>query len=264
MSYTLGNDLSGSFEGAGGIGGLLGRSHGYSSGSWSGHNFYHADGNGNVTMLIDNAGTPNVTATYRYDPYGNSITATGTNAANNVYRFSSKEFHVNSGMYYYGYRFYDPNLQRWLNRDPISELGFETLPRRGWGKNDDLNLYDYVHNSPISYQDPYGLSLWSRIKDFFKDLCHGGKEAAKDKAKDVITDKAKELFAEIFGGDIEEAKGACEAIKSEGPDSMPPGIWEMTCQQCAAFKCAMASATIVAAKNCLENKFARCAGGKLP
>jgi hypothetical protein len=48
--YTQGNDLSGSVEGAGGIGGLLGRSHGYSSGSWSTHNHYHADGNGNVTF----------------------------------------------------------------------------------------------------------------------------------------------------------------------------------------------------------------------
>ncbi len=51
-------------------------------------------------MLTDNAGTPNVTATYRYDPFGNTITTTGTNAANNVYRFSSKERHANSGMYY--------------------------------------------------------------------------------------------------------------------------------------------------------------------
>src|SRR5438094_5567000 len=115
VSYTRGNDLSGSLEGVGGIGGLLARSHGYSSGSWTGHNFYHADGGGNITMLIDNAGTPNVTATYRYDPFGNSISATGTNAVNNVYRFSSKERHAGSGMYYYGYRFYDPNLQRWPN-----------------------------------------------------------------------------------------------------------------------------------------------------
>jgi RHS repeat-associated protein len=56
---------------------------------------------------------------YRYDPFGNTISSSGTLASANVYRFSSKEIHVNSGMYYYGYRFYDPNLQRWINRDPI-------------------------------------------------------------------------------------------------------------------------------------------------
>jgi len=144
FSYTRGIDLSGTWESAGGIGGLLARSHGYSSGSWTGHNFYHADGNGNITMLIDNAGTPNVTASYRYDPFGNSISATGTNAVNNVYRFSSKERHAGSGMYYYGYRFYDPNLQRWLNRDPIEEMG-------------GINLYTYVANTPISFADLFGL-----------------------------------------------------------------------------------------------------------
>src|SRR5438045_5260769 len=95
-------------------------------------------------MLIDNAGTPNVTASYRYDPVGNSISATGTNAVNNVYRFSSKERHASSGMYYYGYRFFDLNLQRWPNRDPIGELG-------------GFNLYGFVRNQPVTTYDRYGL-----------------------------------------------------------------------------------------------------------
>src|SRR5438045_6658077 len=94
-------------------------------------------------MLIDNAGTPNVTASYRYDPFGNSISTTGTNAVNNVYRFSSKERHANSGMYYYGFRVYDPILQRWLNRDPLQEQG-------------GLNLYRFASNAPTIEVDPYG------------------------------------------------------------------------------------------------------------
>jgi len=49
------------------------------------------------------------------------------------------------GLYYYLYRFYDPNLQRWLNRDPIQE----------WG---GLNLYEFVANSPIDDGDYYGLA----------------------------------------------------------------------------------------------------------
>src|SRR4029077_4621492 len=52
VSYTRGTDSSGTLEGAGGIGGLLSRSHGYSSGNWSTHYYYHADGNGNVTYLV--------------------------------------------------------------------------------------------------------------------------------------------------------------------------------------------------------------------
>src|SRR5439155_26740489 len=99
VSYTRGSDLSGSFEGAGGIGGLLARSHAYQSGngSWTNHNYYHADGGGNVTYMVDT--NQNTMASYRYDPFGNKMSSSGTLASANVYRFSSKEVHVNSGMY---------------------------------------------------------------------------------------------------------------------------------------------------------------------
>ncbi len=48
VSYTRGNDLSGSLEGTGGIGGSLARSDQYASGNWGRHACYFADGNGNV------------------------------------------------------------------------------------------------------------------------------------------------------------------------------------------------------------------------
>ncbi len=145
VSYTRGTDLSGTLEGAGGIGGLLGRSHGYSAGNWSTHNYYHADGNGNVTYLVNNSQT--LAASYRYDPYGNLISQSGTLASANVYRFSSKELHVNSGLYYYGFRFYDPNTQRWLNRDPLEE----------WG---GINLYVISANAPTTDVDIDGLTIY--------------------------------------------------------------------------------------------------------
>ena len=68
VTYARGLDLSGTRAGAGGMGGLLARSHGYSSGTWSSHNFYHADGNGNVTALVNSSGA--LQASYKYDPYG--------------------------------------------------------------------------------------------------------------------------------------------------------------------------------------------------
>jgi RHS repeat-associated protein len=144
VGYTRGTDLSGSLEGAGGIGGMLARSHGYSSGNWSTHNFYHADAGGNITYMIN--GGQSMVASYRYDPYGNTISSSGSLAGANVYRFSSKEIHGYTGMYYYGYRWYDPNLQRWLNRDPIHERG-------------GYNLYQSVLNAPPNYVDPDGRLL---------------------------------------------------------------------------------------------------------
>lgn len=150
VSYTRGTDLSGSLEGAGGIGGLLSRSHGYSSGTgnWSTHNAYHADGNGNITYLVNSSQT--LAASYRYDPFGNTTASSGSLASANVYRFSSKEIHVKSGLYYYGYRFYDPNAQRWLNRDPIAEEG-------------GINLYGFVANNPIGFIDLEGLGYGNPV-----------------------------------------------------------------------------------------------------
>ena len=143
VSYTRGTDLSGTMEGAGGIGGLVARST-YSGGTWTAHHFYFADGNGNITYMTD--GSQALAAKYRYDPFGNTISSSGSLASANVYRFSSKEVHVASGMYYYGYRFYDPNLQRWLNRDPIQE----------WG---GINLYGFVRNDPMTTVDLLGLQF---------------------------------------------------------------------------------------------------------
>jgi len=142
VSYTRGVDLSGSMQGAGGIGGLLARTDG------SGSAFYHADGNGNITMLIDSSG--NQLAKYLYDPYGNTLGMWGTLASANTYRFSSKEFDLTAGLYYYGYRYYQPNLQRWLNRDPIEEQG-------------GINLYTFLNNDIVNEIDKLGLQGWVKI-----------------------------------------------------------------------------------------------------
>ncbi len=86
-AYTRGNDLSVSLEGAGGIGGLLGRTK-YVSGSPTSSALYFSDGNGNVTSLINT--NSSMAASYRYDPFGNVISKSGSLADANVYRFSKR------------------------------------------------------------------------------------------------------------------------------------------------------------------------------
>ncbi len=103
------------------------------------------DINGNITALLDNHPTAAATsATYRYDPYGRLLASDGGMAAANLYRFSSKEVQANSGLYYYGFRYFDPVTQRWLNRDPLEE-------------DSGINLYGFVLNRPIGLVDPFGL-----------------------------------------------------------------------------------------------------------
>jgi len=165
VSYVRGLDLSGSMEGAGGIGGLLARSSGYqsASGAWTSHALYHADGGGNVTFLSPSTYSGTLTR-YSYDAYGRSVFATGPLAAANVYRFSSKELHAPSGHYYYGFRFYDPQAQRWINRDPLGEEG-------------GVNLYGFVGNGPIGAVDPDGRWPWDVSEVEWKRLSeqHGAR-----------------------------------------------------------------------------------------
>lgn len=141
ITYTRGNDMSGRLQGAGGIGGLFARTT-HASLTVLSSAYYHADGNGNITALVNGSG--NRVAQYHYDPYGNLLAASGPLAEANQYRFSSKEWHANAGLYYYGFRFYEPNLQRWLNQDPIEEEG-------------GINLARFVRNNPINETDYFGL-----------------------------------------------------------------------------------------------------------
>lgn len=148
MSYTRSLDLSGTLEGAGGIGGLLARTaHTGANGVTLTHAFYHADGNGNITHLINPDRT--LGASYVYDPDGRTLSSSGTLAAANTYRFSSKDWMAASGLYYYGYRFYDPMVQRWPNRDPLGELG-----------RDGPNIYAFVRNCPTDRVDRDGMESW--------------------------------------------------------------------------------------------------------
>ncbi len=113
IQYFWGNDLSGTLQGAGGVGGLLAVS--------IGGQFYLPclDANGNVTAYIDESGT--VVASYEYDAFGDTIAQTGSHADAFRFRFSTKYHDPETGLYYYGRRFYDPPRGRWLNRDPIEE-----------------------------------------------------------------------------------------------------------------------------------------------
>jgi RHS repeat-associated protein len=117
--------------------------------------YYHADGNGNITMLIYT--NQIIAAKYLYDPFGNTLSLSGPLASLNVYRFASKEWNNSAGIYNFGRRYYDPMLQRFINRDPLAEQG-------------GINLYAYVANNPINEFDPQGLCDSSSWNNFWNWL----------------------------------------------------------------------------------------------
>ena len=139
--YLWGLDLSGTEQGAGGIGGLLGFKFGA--------NWYIpvSDANGNITGYI-NSNSGGLTKQFEYDAYGN---ITYQNGGINIfrYRFSTKFQDTETGLYYYGRRFYDPIWGRWINRDPIEEDG-------------GLNLYAFCENDGVNGVDLLG--LWRKPK----------------------------------------------------------------------------------------------------
>jgi RHS repeat-associated protein len=118
------------------------------------HVFYLSDANYNITGLVkydSGAGKWQVVERYTYDPYGlvtyrNPDWSTATSSANNnTVLYTGRtldQIDSATALYYYRARYYDMVMGRFINRDPIKE---------------DMNLYRYVFNKPISLVDPFGL-----------------------------------------------------------------------------------------------------------
>ena len=102
--------------------------------------FYTRDHLGSIREMFTGGGT--VVARYDYDPYGRSTTVLGTTPTD--FNFTGLYRHSKSNLDLAVYRAYDPDLGRWLNRDPIAETG-------------GTNLYRYVHNNSMNLTDSQGL-----------------------------------------------------------------------------------------------------------
>ncbi|MEA2013614.1 MAG: RHS repeat-associated core domain-containing protein, partial [Verrucomicrobiota bacterium] len=144
--HTLGLDMAGTLTSTGGVGAVLASS--------SVHKRYREDlplkfqsyqylydGNGNVIATCNRIGE--YSSQFTYAPFGKIIKSTGRNKNKTCFNFSTKPVD-DTGLVYYGYRSYDPELGRWLNRDPIGEFG-------------GLNVYGFVVNHPTSRCDILGL-----------------------------------------------------------------------------------------------------------
>jgi len=139
-SYTWGLDLSGSMQGAGGVGGLLEMQTYDVNRSQTAVYYPTYDGNGNVSEYLDSSGDE--VAHFEYDPFGNLTSSNGSTSTFDI-RFSTKKRDSETGFSYYGYRYYDPVTGRWPSRDPIEENG-------------GLNLYGFLGNDGIGRWDLLG------------------------------------------------------------------------------------------------------------
>jgi RHS repeat-associated protein len=100
------------------------------------------DGTGHVVALTDI--NKNLLATYQYGPFGEKISATGSYANSNPWRYQTKYLDEETGLYYFGHRYYDPITGQWMSRELL-------------GEGASINLYSLTHNDPINKVDRLGL-----------------------------------------------------------------------------------------------------------
>jgi RHS repeat-associated protein len=94
------------------------------------------DVQGTIRMLVDDQ-TGKVFKENDCDAFGAGVTAAIP------YAYAGKRYDPQTGLLYFGHRYYDPTIRRWLTPDPI-------------GPADHSNFYQYVFNNPFYYQDPDG------------------------------------------------------------------------------------------------------------
>jgi RHS repeat-associated protein len=140
-----GPDLSGQPGGAGGAGGLLlirETNHSFDGRPPVTTDLLPLyDGSGNIIGLANPAGE--LLAEYWYGPFGELLEATGPKADSNPWRWATKSLDKETGLVYFGLRYYDPTTGQWLSREPL-------------GEGESLNLYAYCHNDPINRVDVLG------------------------------------------------------------------------------------------------------------
>ena len=201
--HTWGHDISGKPQGAGGIGGLLASTH-FQPSSTTVNNSkpsqtfcLNYDSNGNVILLTDLKGQES--ARYSYDAFGQTLLATGAMAQKNKYRFSTKPVEIASGLCFYGYRYYSPELGRWISKDPIEERG-------------GLNLLSFVSNRSIFRVDLLGENEIGESQ-FMESLVPPWSPTQRDCAAEYLDRLARGVIVvSIFAGCLAPEKSALDKV----------------------------------------------------
>ena len=104
--------------------------------------FYHPDHLGSSSFITNLEGE--VVQHIEYVPFGEVFIEERNNVWNTPYLFNAKEFDEETGMYYYGARYYEPRISLWLSVDQLQE------------KRPNISTYCYTANNPIKFVDPDG------------------------------------------------------------------------------------------------------------
>ena len=115
--------------------------------------YYHFDGLGSVVALSNSNGDS--CQSYQYSVYG-QVAASDPNHPN-PYMFTGRRFDIETGLYYYRARYYNPHIGRFMQTDPV-------------GYDDGINWYAYCGNNPLAYVDPSGSIIKRRNPDSYSAI----------------------------------------------------------------------------------------------
>jgi RHS repeat-associated protein len=121
--------------------------------------YIHTDVQGSAVVATDKNGVS--AGEYDYDPFGTLIGKTGSATD---YLYTGQEYDIESDLYYYNARYYNPRMGRFLSRDAIHGFDGDSISR---------NPYLYVKNNPLKYTDPSGKISWGTVWSGVKDLAAG-------------------------------------------------------------------------------------------
>ncbi len=150
--YVWGLDLSCTFQGAGGIGGLLLQYSSLANDSLC----PFCDANGNIGMWL--YGLTNCVSHCDYSPSGSMKSRLLCMHPLISFYFSSKYYDFEIDMSYYGYRYFDSSHGAWINRDPAAEKAFSVMTSKSISSRTYLNVYNYDNNRLINASDFLGLT----------------------------------------------------------------------------------------------------------
>jgi RHS repeat-associated protein len=190
----------------GGIGSIL-----YSDrGATREHFTYNAVGH-TVALTLQ---TGAVSKSDLYEAYGNIVASSGNSDNNRLANTKERSFTL--GLDNHGFRYYDPEIGRYITRDPI-------------GYADGLNVYLYVHNNPINHIDPLGLDMLDAASNFFAAFADTVTLGLTRKSREgygtnatVDVDTAAYAYGEFGGSTIDAAitvtgfGGAAKVVVTKG------------------------------------------------
>lgn len=175
--------------------------------------FYHPDHLGSSSFITNLEGE--VVQHIEYVPFGEVFIEERNSVWNTPYLFNAKEFDEETGMYYYGARYYEPRLSLWISTDPLGEKYIE------------YSSYTYCYNNPIAFVDVFGLegdepSYW-QIPHFSKgsygkNWFRNGITFLNNVSADILNSGVDLVNSPIIVGQIaynEGAKGLVNEAKAE-------------------------------------------------